>query len=139
MFFCCPLISDLETTRLQREFWRDFLVGSVIATILLLFLEIYSEKYWLFAISALMGWSVGSLIFKGVGKQPAVHVRDFLGFTILVIVVTIGGAWLSSSLLQGLSLIPNGVISSLIINFVAAALTFLASSYDIQYWLEYGT
>jgi uncharacterized membrane protein YjjB (DUF3815 family) len=76
---------------LLREFWTDFLIGSLIAVVLLLVLETYSDKYWLFAVSALVGWSVGSLIFKGINKQPAVHIRDFLAFIILVIGATIGG------------------------------------------------
>jgi hypothetical protein len=92
---------------LQREFWRDFLAGSLIAVILLLVLETYSEKYWLFAVSALVGWSTGSLIFKGIGKQPAVRIRDFLGFILLVIGVTIGGALLSSWLLQSVTMMPT--------------------------------
>jgi hypothetical protein len=117
---------------MSPDFWKNALIALPIAIGMLTALEWYNQQYWLFAVTGLVGWCVADFLFRILQKQGAVNVIDFVGFIIVVIMATAAGAYISNALVNSQKASEDQLISALMINFVAASLAYVESSYEVQ-------
>jgi hypothetical protein len=129
---------------LSPEFWKNALIGLPIAIVALLGIAAYAPSAWLFVVAALIGWSITDLIFHTLEIQPVINWIGFVGFVLLVALLTGVAAlfsnWLLSSVPQTLSSTQlanqtlsvlgtqvhlDWLISVLIVNTIATALAFV--------------